>query len=466
MDTFTLVDNKFIIEYLPFAEDLHVRVYLYGLYLCTNPSNAVLDDITSVFDMTEDTVIDIFKYWADLGLVRIVSERPLEVKYLSLKSGNQPPKKFKAEKFSDFNIHLQQLFENRQILPNEFNEYYLFLESYKMDEDALLMIVQYCIDQKGMSVRYPYILTVAKDWFNNGVKSVQDVEQKLEEYEAQSDSMRQVLVALKRKGGADLEEKQMLLKWTKNWGFDLQAVVFAAEKLKNKSFKRLDAKLDDYWRKNIFTEIAMQNFEKRMDSLRDLAININKIIGVFYESLDYIIETYTIPWLNKGFDNEALLKIAHYCFVGGVRSLEGLNSYINSFFKQGCLTKESIDQYISLQIQNDEKIKKIIEATGRVRNVTSNDRESYKLWSGTWGFSDDIILYAAGCSAAQTYPIPAISRLLKNWHDNNITTLEKAKNAPITSQPATQAKTVISREYSKSDLQAIFADNDLFGLDE
>lgn len=467
MDTFTLVDNKFIIEYLPYAKDLQIRVYLYGLYLCTNPAEPnTLEDMTRVLDLSEEEVLDVFSYWAECGLVKILSTSPLEVQYLSMKRGNQPPRKFKAEKYNDFNIQLQSIFPNRQILPNEYNEYYMFLEVYKMEQNALIMIAQYCIHQKGANVRYPYIIAVAKDWSNNGVKTVADVEEKLLEYEAQTDSMRQLLKALARKGGASLEEQQMLLKWTKNWGYELNAIVFAAKQLRNKTFKRLDTQLDEYYRKSIFTEPEMKDYVKHYAMLRDLAIKINKVIGVFYESLDHIIEVYTIPWTEKGFDEEALQAVAHYCFLGGVKTLDGVNSYVNFFFKKGMITKQSIDQFIGIQLANDEIIKKIIEATGRLRVVTNNDRESYKLWNITWGFANDVIIHAASLCALKTYPIPAITQLLQSWKSHNVKTVQQAKalgNNNVSNPSAkVPAEAFMSREYTKSDLTSIFADNDIF----
>lgn len=94
------------------------------------------------------------------------------------------------------------------------------------------MIVQYCINLKGMSVRYPYILTVARNWVADGVRTASDVEDKLNEYDKQSGEMQKVLAALQRKGGAELEEKQMLLKWTRSWGYELDAVLTAAKRSK------------------------------------------------------------------------------------------------------------------------------------------------------------------------------------------------------------------------------------------
>lgn len=124
------------------------------------------------------------------------------------------------------------------LTPNEYNEYYMFLDESKLEQDAMLMIVQYCINLKGMSVRYPYILTVARNWVADGVRTVSDVEDKLNEYDKQSEQMQKVLASLNRKGGADLEEKQMLLKWTRSWGYELDAILTASKTLKgSKNFK-------------------------------------------------------------------------------------------------------------------------------------------------------------------------------------------------------------------------------------
>lgn len=94
MESFTLVDNLFMNEYLPYAEEGYIKVYLYGLYLCTNPSgrdNSV-ESFAKVLDMDEDKILEIFKYWQDQGLLEIISVNPLEVRYLSIKGAKQPPK--------------------------------------------------------------------------------------------------------------------------------------------------------------------------------------------------------------------------------------------------------------------------------------------------------------------------------------------------------------------------------------
>ncbi len=466
METFTLVDNLFVHEHLPYLEEKQIKVYIYGLYLCATNGDNTTETLCTVLDVTEDELVAIYKEFEDLGLVKILNTAPFEVRYLSLKRGMQPPKKYKAERWNDFNTTLQSLFPERLLTPNEYNEYYNFIDGTKINEDVLLMIVQYCIDAKGPSVRYPYVFAVARSWLQDGVRTVEDVERKLNEFEAQSDEMRQVLLALGRKSGADIEEKQTLRKWKRSWGYELPAILTAAKLLKGgKTFKRLDAKLDEYFRMNIFSSQEMENYVKYREHLTELAISINKTIGVYYESLEHVIEVYTIPWTTKGFSDEALLKIAHYCFVSGVRTLDGMNTAVGKFYTQGYLTVEGIDEFISAGLKQDGKIKEIIEKMGQTRNVTVKDREVYRTWTVTWGFGDEVILYAAELSTGKAYPIPFMNQLLSSWKNLGISTLEEAKKQPVSSQNGENKKrteTYTERNYTDDELQSIFSDIDKF----
>ena len=469
LETFTLVDNLFIMEHLPYLDEKQIKVYLYGLYLCTTPEKQnTLDALCSTLDMTEAEVIGAYGYFEDMGLCRIISKSPLEVSYLSVKKANQPPKKYRGEKWNDFNTQLQQLFPERMLTPNEYNEYYMFLDSCRLEQDALLMIVQYCINLKGMGVRYPYILTVARNWVADGVRTVADVEEKLKEYDNQSEDMRQVLSALGRKGGAELEDKQLLLKWTRSWGYELDAILAAIKSLKGgKTFAKLDAKLDEFYRMSIFTVEQISDYQTQMERLKALAISVNKNLGLYYESLEHEIETYIVPWTAKGFDDDALARLAHYCYLTSVRTLEGMNNVVNRFFSLGLLSEESIDEYLNDQIAQDSKIRKIIEKSGSSRQVTKSDRDLYRTWTADWGFDDALILYAAEQSAGRTYPTPYINQLLSTYRKNGITTVAQAEKfvAAPASAPAPQAN-FEQRDYSDEELHSIITSIDKLSEDD
>ena len=469
METFTLVDNLFINEYLPECDEKQIKVYLYGLYLCSTPAaDNTIDELCKHLNMSEKEIIAIYSFFEDMGLCQIISKEPLEVKYLSLKRANQPPKKYKSEKWNDFNIHLQQLFPERMLTPNEYNEYYNFIDATKFDPNALLMVVQYCINLKGMSVRYPYILTVARNWAQEGVRTLADVEERLEEYDRQHDDMVKILSALGRKGGAELEEKQMLLKWTRSWGYEIDAIITAAKTLKgSKTFAKLDGKLDEFYRMSIFSADEMTNYAKHLEELRTLAIDVNKNLGIFYESFEHEIEVYISPWVAKGFTDEALKKIAHHCFMSNVRTLDGMNKVVTKFYSQGRLTSESIDDYLDAQIKLDARIKRVIEASGRTRNVTNQDREYYHTWSAVWLFDDSVILYAAGQASTRAYPLPYINQILSAFKAEGVTTVEEAKKVALPNSGANQVvRDYDERTYSKEELRSVITSIDGLSVDD
>lgn len=83
----------------------------------------------------------------------------------------------------------------------------------------------------------------------------------------------------------------------------------------------------------------------------NLAVNINRTIGVFYDNLDDIVDTYIVPWLSKGFDETALLDVAKYCYVSNIKTLNGMNSIVMRFYQSGCTTSAAISKYINKELQ-------------------------------------------------------------------------------------------------------------------
>ena len=61
METFTLVDNLFVHEHLPYLEEKQIKVYIYGLYLCNSNGENTLENLCTVLDVTEDELTAIYK---------------------------------------------------------------------------------------------------------------------------------------------------------------------------------------------------------------------------------------------------------------------------------------------------------------------------------------------------------------------------------------------------------------------
>ncbi|MEG1508924.1 MAG: DnaD domain protein [Clostridia bacterium] len=469
-EQYTLVENNFINDFMAEASGDSVKVFLYGLYACAGECES-FEQFCNNLNMSAQRVTDAIHYWVDLGLIKIVNQQPLELCFVPIKYLNKVVRKFKPEKYAEFNKQLQDIFKTRHIEPNEYLRYYEFVEDYKVQQEALLMVVQYCVNFKGDDVRYPYILTVAKDWANNGAKTVEQVEGKLKEYESNNEAMRLIFKELGKKTAPEFEDKQLYIKWNKNWGYDLESILFATKQCKKRGgMTKLDNLLDSYYKLGIFSLEEMKNYQEIKDKMYKLCIDVNKILGLYYESLDYIVETYIKNWLNFGFDENTLVTLAKYCAKRTIRTLEGMNTVIAKLYSKGIISASGIDEYLRKQVYIDGKIKDIIAATGTERFVTSSDRQFYNIWSCVWGFSDDIILYASTLSQGKINCNSYINQVLSKWKSSGVDTLEKAKNATVnytstaTNSTAT-TYTDIGKHYTKEQLDELVPYTDIFDIE-
>ena len=79
-NTYTSVENQFIVKYLPGADGFAVKVYLYGLYLCQNAdSDFTLFSMAEVLKAPKEKIEEAFEFWEDYDLVQILSRDPFAV---------------------------------------------------------------------------------------------------------------------------------------------------------------------------------------------------------------------------------------------------------------------------------------------------------------------------------------------------------------------------------------------------
>lgn len=456
---YTMLDNKFITDFLHEADDVQLKVYIFGLYQATSPilpDNSVAH-FCNALNISEEQIVSAYEYWRSLGLVNIISYDPLEVRYNYVKNLGEANKLYKPAKYADFNSQLQDIFPDREISQGEYVKYYEFLEQSKLPQEVLLMIARYCVNFKGYGIRQNYVLAVAKNWYDDGIRTVSDAEQCIARQEASNEAMRLIFKALGKKSAIEIEDKQLYIKWTQSWGFDLQSILYACKLCKNKGgIPRLDKTLDEFFVNNCLSVADMQSYNENKQILFDLAKDVTKTIGVRYEQLDTVVSHYINPWLAQGFDKDSVLLIAEYCFQNSIRSLAGMNVAVSKFYKNGCVTCDSINAYLDALVTQDKLIKAVIDATMTNRIVTQSDRETYAMWLD-WGFEQELILYCASLSQGKPHAFGYITKLLSKCKENRVFDVENAKKLlKNTSQTTNTAPAQNERRYTKEELNSFF----------
>lgn len=463
----TNVDNAFINEFLPYANDTCVKVYLYGLYKCNTPNmyDNTLDSFATILGMDKEDVYSAFLYWQDQGLVQILATDPFEVIYNPVRSAIVSTKKYNKEKYADFNMQLEAILKGRNITLNEYYQYYEFMEVYHMEPEALILIIGYCVSAKGAKVGYNYVLTIAKNWAYDGITSYKQVDAKLQELEQNSSQIGELFKLLGIKRVASLDEKELFNKWQDEYEFSFDTILgvcklYKKKKLKLSNMEKLDIVLSKYYEMKLSSLKEIENYETEKDGLYKISRQVCKCLGLYYDNIEPVSSNYTQKWVLMGFSDEVLYSIANYCFKSSIRSLDGMDGVINKFFKLGIITGEALKEYFDDVLKTDSKIKYILEALGIIRYVNKFDRDFYKTWTREWHISDELIDHATELSKDKYAPMQYLNKLLSFWHANNVKNKEEADKFVLVGENAPKSKAPVQnfkgRDYSKTDLNALF----------
>lgn len=458
----TMLDNSFILNYLPFAPESYVKIYVLTLFeACYGDGQSdCVEEIAKKLSIDPTVVHEAYRYWENQGVLNIINSNPPQIELLPVGKSTPSMHKFSKTKYKDFNDQLHAMFPSRNILPSEYNEYYSFIEDTHMEPNAMLAIIAYCIRLKSESITYPYILAVARNLASQGLLTFDRINEHLSELDAYDVEISPILSALGSKRKTDHEDKRLFIKWTKSFGFTTATVLKVAKTVKRGGMEKLDALLTRYYENHLFTIEEITEYNENKDKLYDLTRKINQIIGVYYEQLDFIIETYTTKWLSNGFTEGALTVIATYCFKHNVRTLEGMNGTVEKFYKQGLITEQSIEDFIQSAVEKDEFIQSVFETAGLSRNITARDRDSFKMWTQGWGMSKELILLAAKKAQGLPNTIPYMNGILSNWYNAKITTVEEAEKTPAPQKESKKDDVTVVKTYTAEQINALFANLD------
>lgn len=468
---YTAVDNVFLLSYLPFADATDVKIYLLGLAIASVSAEEdnSLEKMALALHIDGERVAAGFRYWEEKGLVSLTKTAPFKVKYLSVKNPLRPVIKVNTEKYKVFCDEVARLFPEKIISPNEFNEYFELMHTNKMEINAMLLIMQYCKDLGGGKFSAPYILAVANDWVKQGMTTEKKITDHIAELENNSEDIRQIFKVLGLKRAPGLEDRQLFLKWTNKLNYSLETILAAAKYLKKRGgIERLDEVIEELLRAGAFSAEEARVYLEGKEKLRLLAVELSKTLGTYYGSTDGLVESYIQPWLNQGFDGEALTKLAKFCFLRNIRSFDGLSQMVERFYKNGIISAQGIDAYVAQQMKIDVNIKEIFARCNHFGTVGNRDRECYRMWN-EWGFGQEAILLAAENCAAMAFPIQAINRVLASLRARNAFTAEEVKKAlgeittaekPAPKSGKKAADDYLKHEYTEEQLKSVLVNFD------
>lgn len=421
----TNIENKFILKYLPEIEPFAIKVYLYALYLYQNGQSArTLADLAAKLKITEEQAQEYFEYLESLELVAVTSVSPFEVRILDCDNYFGKPKVLHPEKYDGLYEEIQSVFgDGRMVSQDEFREYLIFLEEYGFERNALLMVVTYCVNLKGNKIGAAYVKKVLKSFESDGATTAKRVEEKLSSYTASTASLIKIFAACGIKRTPAAEDGEYYNKWVA-LGFDDNAIVATVKSFKCKSLDKLDIAIQELYKNKKFDAKEIADYRKTKDSLYETAISVAKCLGVYISDPTPYVENYVSVWSGYGFGNDAMQKIANYCFLSGKNSFDDMNDFVINLYNQAFVDDESVNGLLVQLAEDDKFIKSVLTACGLTRKIIPYDRQALGRWRD-WGFNEAMILKAAELSASKNNPVAAMNYLLSTWKNGGIYTVEQ-----------------------------------------
>ena len=420
-NTYTLVENKFITKYLPEADGIAVKVYLYGLLLCQNTdADFGLRSMAEVLKLSEEKIKEAFAFWQDYDLVEILSQEPFAVQYLPVTAAVGKPKRVRYEQYADFNKELQRKMQKvgKFISANEYIKYMRFLEENAMQPHAFLLVTEYCINKQGAGITPAYIFNKAKKLIRGGLTTYEQVEKELSNYNKHEGDVTAIMGILSVARTPDEGDYALYAKWTEKLGFSQHAIVAAAKKLKRGSMLSLDITLEELAQKGKLEVQDIETYLGDRERLANLTFRIARKLGVKVQNPTPYIDEYVETWYNYGFEESSLLDIALFCLKIDSNDFDSMNALVKSLFNDGVVGAESVKAFLKMKNDELKLFAKIQSVCGGIRK-SDNNLALISTWHA-WNFNDEMILEAAKRSCSSSSPIPYMNKILSDWKQNSI----------------------------------------------
>ena len=410
---FTSVENRFITGYLPQADGDAVRVYLYGLYLCQCAEDFDAENAAKLLKMPLSRMTEIFGFWEECDLVRILSRDPLFVEYLPVNSAIGKPKPIRAEKYAEFNRELFKLLQRakKDFKPYELQKILEFLENNPMEHQAFLLIAEYCVRKDGEKLTSMHILNKAAKLCREHKLTYEQVERELADFNLHEKELAKIFALLgiyRKPTDADYD---YLEKWN-SYGMELGAIYVCAETLKKGTLATLDLLIGELCEKECFTEDAAREYLCRREEIASVVFKTARKLGVKVQNPRAYSDEYAEKWLERGYDENSLAQLAGVCMKLGYGFAE-MDELLEKLYAQGVVDGDGVREYCAAQEKRLRLIQKIQAACGVIKK-TQSALDMLAAWH-SWNFSEEMILEAAKRSANASSPLPYMNKLLSEW---------------------------------------------------
>ncbi len=242
----TRVENIFLMEYMPEANGLFIKIYLTALMFADNEEMSN-ERIARHLKVSEEDVLRAWNYWEEKNVIKKHYTREddrfhYSVEFLSLRerlyspqaAGNAPAgNESYIPDMNDQNIRkvfgeIQEI-TGRMLEGREPDSIVSWIYDSGLDPEYIVFVYRFCTEQRSSS-HFRYIESVIKQWLDAGIDTVEKAVKYQEETDQRIVCRKRVMQALGFRRNPTESEAEKIDRWFGEMGFSMEKVLDACSR--------------------------------------------------------------------------------------------------------------------------------------------------------------------------------------------------------------------------------------------
>lgn len=268
----TSMPDIFFTEYLSQMSGDCLKVYLYITFLAKYNKDIKLNDLSKKLELPLKTIQDSIKYLEEENIITkkntgyiLNNIQELELHKLYNPKVTSSPEdiekiaqnKYRAKAIENINNEFFQGIMS----PSWYSDIDLWFKKYSFDEEVMIALFRYCFNRSALHRNY--IQTVAEAWFQNNIKTFNDLDKYYEKQEKLNTLQKTISKKLGINRNLSQYEESYIEKWNMDYGYNMDIIEIALKKTTSKAnpnFDYLDKLLTDWHDRNFKTTNDIQSF--------------------------------------------------------------------------------------------------------------------------------------------------------------------------------------------------------------
>jgi len=459
--------NAFICEYMPAAPEGYVKVYLYGLMYAHFPLAAeglAAGTLAKELGMEESEVLAAFQYWERCRLVTRTQDKPPRFLYLSVQQAMMGRQAAPADEgYMQFAQALYAIFgDKRKLHGGETQLCYEWVEQLGLPREVVLMLVQHLATTRGVNFSFKDAQKLAVELTERHIVTLEDAEQFFARSQAAWEGTQRILRRISKFRSPTVDEIDLYLKWTKEWGFAPKAVETACAEMTggDPSFKYLDSILRGVHERGNRKATSTEQLQTQLSREKSEAEQVREVLRAAglgaNANQDMVREVYR-AMRGKLPHDTIVLAAREISRKKKTQSLDKLEELVDAWSAKGLTSVEDVQTYLEQVKEQNNRLRDLFAVLGWGSLPTPRDRELLAKWRGEWALPDDVLRKAAEYSAGKNAPMAFMDKVLESYYRQGVTTVAAAEADHEKHREAYQAKagaekpgkTVIEQRYGQ-----------------